>query len=95
MAQTRWARYAARLGAVLLVAAGAAWFWAAVQRWWPECRLGDYESMPCLRRQDHEVDYFLPTEPWIPIGSTALLAGLGCLLAAAGLLLVVPALGQS
>ncbi|MDF2091049.1 hypothetical protein P0Y31_01720 [Knoellia sp. 3-2P3] len=92
MSQTRWPRYAARLGAVLVVAAGAAWLWAAVQRWWPECRLDRYESMACIRRQDHEVDYLWPTEPWVPIGSTALVAGLGCLLAALGLLLVVPSL---
>jgi hypothetical protein len=94
MAQTRWARYAARLGAVLLVAAGAAWLWAAVQRWWPECRLDRYESMACIRRQDHEADYLWPTEPWVPIGSAALVAGLGCLLAVLGLLLVVPALAR-
>lgn len=93
MAQTRWARYAARLGAVLLVAAGAAWLWAAVQRWWPECggerSLG---SVPCTERQDHLYDYLTPTEPWVPIGSAASSAGAGCLLFALGLLLVVPAL---
>ena len=94
MSRTRWPGYAARLGAVLVVAAGVAWLWAAVQRWWPECRLGQYESMACLRRQDHEADYLLPTEPWVPVESAALVAGLGCLLAAWGLLLVVPALAS-
>jgi hypothetical protein len=93
MAQTRWARYAARLGAVLLVAAGAAWFWAAVQRWWPECGGGrSLGSGPCTERQDHLYDYLAPTEPWVPLGSAASLAGAGCLLMAGGLLLVLPAL---
>jgi hypothetical protein len=92
MAQTRWARYAARLGAVLLVAAGAAWLWAAVQRWWPECGGQSLGSPGFNERQDHLYDYLTPTEPWVPIGSAASSAGAGCLLMAGGLLLVLPAL---
>jgi hypothetical protein len=63
---------------------------ASVERWWPECRWGQLESAGCGRLQDNLYDYIRPTDPWVPIGSTATMAGVGGLLMGAGLVLLLP-----
>jgi hypothetical protein len=75
---------------MLIVLAGVASVAASVQRWWPECRLGELESLVCGRLQDHLYDYFAPRDPWVPIGSAATLAGVSALSLALGLTMLVP-----
>jgi hypothetical protein len=90
MARARWLVVSARLGAVLMVLGGAAWGAASVERWWPECRIGHLESSGCGRLQDNVYDYVVPSDPWVPVGAAATLAGVGGLLMGAGLLLLLP-----
>ena len=90
MAGTWWQAVSARVGAVLMVLAGVACGTASVERWWPECRLGQLESARCGALQDNLYDYIVPSDPWVPIGSAATLAGVGGLVMGAGLVLLLP-----
>ena len=73
-------------GALLTVSGGllvaASW-----QRWHEVCPWGrDDEAPRCLPRQDHRYDFLAPSEPWVPLGSAAELAGVSFVLLAAALL---------
>ena len=61
----------------LLLVAAARERWAAVCPFW-----GDYETGPCLARQDHGYDFLPPVEPWLPVGDAATLAGVALLVLA-------------
>jgi hypothetical protein len=87
---TWWLAASARVSAVLMLVGGVVCGGASVERWWPECRLGQLESAGCGRLQDNLYDYILPSDPWVPIGSAATLAGLGSLLMGVGLVLLLP-----
>jgi hypothetical protein len=60
---------------------------AAAVRWLP-C-LGSLADQTCIARQSRAYDYLMPTEPWQALPATALLAGLGMFLLAAGWPLIV------
>ncbi|MEO7754678.1 MAG: hypothetical protein ABIS35_14820 [Terracoccus sp.] len=73
---------------LLLVAAGLLMAAASWQRWWPACRLGDFDALACIPLQDHLYDFILPTDPWVPIGNAAQLSAVGLLVWAFALALV-------
>lgn len=56
---------------MLLSGSGVLMIMAARERWWPACRLGDFDAPDCLTLQDHQYDFLLPSEPWVPIGAAA------------------------
>jgi hypothetical protein len=85
-----WLAVLVRVGAVLMLLGGVACGLASVERWWPECRLGQLESGACGRLQDNLYDYLVPSDPWVPVGSAATLAGVGGLLMGVGLVLLLP-----
>lgn len=62
------------VAALALVASGVLLFAASWQRW-GSCSGAE----ACAARQDHLVDFLPPTEPWVPVGSAAQLAGLSLL----------------
>ena len=68
---------------ILLLSAAAVYVAAAAQRWWPSCRRGSFDTVACLRLQDHEFDYLFVSEPWTPVGQAAQYAGVALLLLAA------------
>ena len=73
----------ARAAASLLLLASAALFVAAaVQRWWPACARGHFDTAACLRLQDHEFDYLSVSAPWTSLGDAAQYAGAGMFLLA-------------
>lgn len=74
--------------AASIALAGALWVAAAAQRWWPACKLGDFDAVGCLKLQDHLYDYVAPTAPWVPVGSAAQLAGVAMALLALGVTLL-------
>lgn len=72
--------------AVMLVASGALMWAASWQRWAGACPFnGDQETDACYRRMDHLYDFLPPSEPWMPVGNAAELAGLSLLVLAAAL----------
>ncbi len=56
---------------VLLSGSGVLMILAARERWWPACRLGDFDAPDCLTLQDHRYDFLAPSEPWVPVGAAA------------------------
>jgi len=74
--------------AALFSFAGALWVAAAAQRWWPACKRGDFDTVGCLKLQDHLYDYVAPTAPWVPVGNAAQLAGVAMALLAVGVTLL-------
>lgn len=68
---------------LLLAGAGALQVAASAQRWWPACGAGDFDTAACLRVQSHTYDVLLPSDPWLPLGHAAVLAGLSLLLVGA------------
>lgn len=88
------ARRSAAVGAGAFIGAGALLILASVVRWGAACGSG-LDTPACLAAQDHLLDYLLPSEPWTPVGMTAVPAGLAYLLAAAGLALVFAAARSS
>jgi hypothetical protein len=81
------------VGCLLLAASGLLMIAASRERWWPACRLGDFESSRCLKMQDHRYDFLPPMDPWSPIGEAATLAGVSLVLlgvVAGGLPLLLP-----
>ncbi|OFE16319.1 hypothetical protein BA895_19270 [Humibacillus sp. DSM 29435] len=59
------------LAPVLLSGSGVLMIMASRERWWPACRLGDFDAPDCLTLQDHRFDFLPPTEPWVPVGAAA------------------------
>ena len=90
MARGRWVSLSVRLAAGLMVVAGVASVAASIERWWPQCRLGRFDSAGCVILQDNRYDYIVPSDPWVPVGSAATLAGIGGLLMGVGLVLLLP-----
>ncbi|TIC89111.1 hypothetical protein E8D34_00985 [Nocardioides sp. GY 10113] len=76
---SRWLRL---LVSVSLAGAAGLTFAAAWQRWWPACPRGGFDSAACLAVQSHEYDYLVPSDPWVPIGRAAELAGASLLVLA-------------
>ncbi|MBD3925053.1 hypothetical protein IEZ26_10510 [Nocardioides cavernae] len=74
--------------AALIALAGALWVAAAAQRWWPACKLGDFDAVACIQLQDHLYDYVAPTAPWVAVGNAAQLAGVAMTLLAIGVTLL-------
>ncbi|MDH2416222.1 hypothetical protein [Nocardioides sp. CER19] len=77
---------------MLLTASASATFAAAWQRWWPACHRGRFDVARCVRLQDHEYDYLVPSDPWTPVGGAAELGGIGLILLAGAALLLPLAL---
>ncbi len=74
--------------ATSIALAGALSVAAAAQRWWPACKRGDFDAVACLKLQDHLYDYVAPTDPWVPLGGAAQLAGVAMVLLAVGVTLL-------
>jgi len=72
---------------VLFVGGGVQVLRAEHTRWGDACG-DDFDARACLFAQNHESDYLLPSEPWMPIGDSAQRAGVGHLLVAAALALL-------
>lgn len=72
----------------LLATSGVLYLMAASQRWWPACKLGRFDEPACVRVQNDDYGYLVPSGPWIPAGDAALLAGIAlvCLAVAVGVL---------
>lgn len=68
---------------LLLLASGSVLAAASWQRWWPACRLGDFDSPRCVEVQGDFYDFIVPSDEWIAIGNTAGLAATSLLLLAA------------
>lgn len=66
---------------------------SARERWWPACRLGDFDAPDCIRLQDHRYDFIAPSEPWVPVGAAAQLAAGALVLLGLALLLLPWLLG--
>ncbi|GIG38752.1 hypothetical protein [Cellulomonas phragmiteti] len=66
----------------MLLASATLFVAAAAQRWWPACPRGSFDSEECLRLQDHQFDYLVPSDPWTPVGNAAQYAGVAMLLLA-------------
>ena len=73
---------------LLLVGAGLLTATASWQRWWPTCRLGDFDAPACMRVQDHLYDFLLPADPWVPIGNATQLGAVALLLWALALFML-------
>ncbi|MDR7255233.1 hypothetical protein J2X46_004235 [Nocardioides sp. BE266] len=72
--------------AAALVTSGALMYAASWQRWAHDCPWGhDPDSLACNRAQDHLYDFVLPTDPWVPIGTAAQLAGVSLVVGALAL----------
>lgn len=70
----------------LLVVSGGLLVTASWQRWHEVCPWGTDEEAPgCLSWQDHKYDFVAPSEPWVPVGSAAEVAGVSFLLLAVAL----------
>lgn len=63
--------------ALLLAASSVIQFWASFERWIVAWNSWDRDSAWV---EDHRFDYIAPSDPWEPIGDTALLFGIGYLL---------------
>lgn len=74
---------------MLLIGSGVLMIVSARERWWPACRLGDFDAPDCITRQDHLYDFLPPTQPWIPVGAAAEI-GAGALLLLGLALLFLP-----
>ncbi|MBO3095024.1 hypothetical protein [Cellulomonas dongxiuzhuiae] len=74
---------------LLLLASAVMFVAAAVQRWWPACRRGAFETDACLRLQDHAFDHLLVADPWTPAGHAAQYAGVA-MIVLAGAAVVLP-----
>jgi hypothetical protein len=73
--------------AMTLVASGGLLYAASWQRWAGACPWGgDRESQECYARMDHLYDFLPPSEPWMPVGVAAQLAGASLLVLAVALL---------
>lgn len=59
----------------LLLMSGILWLVAVVQRWWPDCRLGQFDEPACLWAQSYPYERFKGSEAWTPIAHTAQLEG--------------------
>jgi hypothetical protein len=59
----------------LLLISGILWLAAVVQRWWPDCKLGQFDEPACLWAQSYPYERFQGSEPWTPIAHTAQLEG--------------------
>ena len=73
----------------LMSASGVLMILSARERWWPACRLGDFDAPDCSSLQDHLYDFMLPSEPWVPVGAAAQV-GAGALLLLGLALLFLP-----
>jgi len=74
--------------AVLLLGSGALQLVASLQRW---VGFRDSRAPDDISAEDHLYDYSYPSDPWVPIGTAAQLFGLGCLLLAVGVLVMLAA----
>lgn len=74
---------------VLVVGSGVLMIVSARERWWPACRLRNFEAPDCLRLQDHQYDFMAPAQPWVPVGAAAQV-GAGALLLLGLALLFLP-----
>lgn len=81
----------ALLASALLALSGALTIAASAQRWWPGCRLGQFDSASCFPLQDNAYD-LLPAAPWIPVGIASELYGVALLVLAVAVLLMPLAL---
>jgi len=73
--------------ALTLMASGGLLYAASWQRWAGACPWGgDRESQGCYTRMDHLYDFLPPSEPWMPVGVAAQLAGASMLVLAVALL---------
>jgi hypothetical protein len=59
----------------LLLISGILWLAAVAQRWWPDCKLGQFDEPACLWAQSYPYERFQGSEPWTPIAHTAQLEG--------------------
>lgn len=72
--------------AMTLMASGGLLYAASWQRWADACPWGrDRDSADCYRRMDHLYDFLPPSEPWMPVGVAAQLAGASLLVLAVAL----------
>ena len=72
--------------AMTLMASGGLLYAASWQRWAGACPWGrDPESQECDTRMDHLYDFLPPSEPWMPVGVAAQLAGASLLVLAVAL----------
>lgn len=78
---------------VLLSGSGVLMIMASRDRWWPVCRLGDFDAPDCLTLQDHRYDFLAPTEPWVPVGAAAQVGAGSMVLLSLALLLLPWLLG--
>jgi hypothetical protein len=75
-------RWPGLVATALLVASAALQFAASAQRW----QFADPSVIPADRSiEDHLFDYAFPSDPWISVGSAAILFGIASLLIAAAL----------
>ena len=72
----------------LLATSGVLYLMAASQRWWPACKLGRFDEPGCVRVQNDDYGYLVPSGPWTPAGDAAQLAGIAlvCLAVAVAVL---------
>lgn len=73
---------------MLLAVSGLLWLAAVVQRWWPDCKLGQFDEPACLWAQSYHYERFEGSELWAPIAHTAHLEGVSliCLAVAVAVL---------
>jgi len=85
-------RIARLLSASLLLGAGALMFAGSWQRWAGYCSAPWDSHERCYLRQYGELDFVMPVDGWIPIGSAAQLAGAALVLLALALVVVPTAM---
>ena len=77
---------------VLLAGSGALMVGASSQRWGGVCSLasavGGELTDACALRTDHDFEFLPPVDPWLPVGSSAQLAGWSLVVLAVALVLL-------
>lgn len=71
----------------LLMASGGLTIAASGQRW-RTCRPYEFAAPSCVPWRDSRYDYLAPTAPWVPIGNSAQVAGVGLILLAVAVLVL-------
>jgi hypothetical protein len=76
--------------AITFTAAGVFSILGDVERWWPACARGSFDSAECSTLQDFLYDSMVPQAPWIQTGNAAEFIGVSYLLLSVALVLSVP-----
>lgn len=76
--------------ALAFVAAGVLSILGDIERWWPACSRGNFDSSKCIALQDHLYDSMVPQAPWIATGSAAEFIGVSYLLLGVALVMSIP-----